>query len=158
MQESADGMMAGILAGSNFLLQAAGWLEGGLTIGYEKFVIDLDHCGMMVRMLDGLAIDTEGLAADAYLEAGPGKAFLGTAHTLAHFECANYLSDLADTSSYEQWTEDGRRDLEVRANERWKEMLADYEQPELDPATRTRSVTSESGPGTLSTRVTLAKL
>ena len=134
MQESADGMMAGVLAGSNFLLQAAGWLEGGLTIGYEKFVIDLDHCGMMVRMLDGLAIDAEGLAAEAYREAGPGKAFLGTAHTLAHFKTANYLSDLADTASYEQWVEDGRCDIETRANRLWKNMLADYEAPPLDPA------------------------
>jgi trimethylamine--corrinoid protein Co-methyltransferase len=134
MQESAAGMMAGILAGSNFVLQAAGWLEGGLTIGYEKFVMDLDHCGMMLRMLAGLAIDEDGLAADAYREAGPGEAFLGTAHTLANFETANYLSDLADTASYEQWVEDGRRDLEQRANRRWKEMLADYQAPLLDPA------------------------
>jgi trimethylamine--corrinoid protein Co-methyltransferase len=134
MQESADGMMAGILAGSNFLLQAAGWLEGGLTIGYEKFVMDLDHCGMMVRMLDGLVVDSDGLAADAYREAGPGIAFLGTTHTLAHFKTANYLSDLADTTSYEQWVEDGRQDLEQRANRRWKEMLADYQAPPLDPA------------------------
>jgi trimethylamine--corrinoid protein Co-methyltransferase len=134
MQESADGMMAGVLAGSNFLLQAAGWLEGGLTIGYEKFVMDLDHCGMMARMLDGLAIDAEGLAAEAYREAGPGIAFLGTAHTLAHFETANHPSDLADTASYEQWVEDGRLDLERRANRRCKEMLADYQPPPLDPA------------------------
>ena len=134
MQESADGMMAGILAGSNFVLQAAGWLEGGLTIGYEKFVMDLDHCGMMLRMLGGLAIDDAGLAAEAYREAGPGQAFLGTAHTLAHFETANYLSDLADTASYEQWTEAGSEDLERRANRRWKEMLAEYEAPPLDPA------------------------
>jgi trimethylamine--corrinoid protein Co-methyltransferase len=134
MQESADGMMAGILAGANFVLQAAGWLEGGLSIGYEKFVMDLDHCGMMLRMLGGLAVDDEGLAAEAYLEAGPGQAFLGTAHTLAHFETANYLSDLTDTASYEQWTEAGSQDLERRANRRFKEMLQGYQAPPLDPS------------------------
>ncbi len=134
MQESADGMMAGILAGANFVLQAAGWLEGGLAIGYEKFVMDLDHCGMMLRMLGGLAIDDAGLATEAYREAGPGQAFLGTAHTLAHFETANYLSDLADTASYEAWTEAGSEDLERRAHRRWKEMLAGYQAPPLDPA------------------------
>ncbi len=134
MQESAASMMAGILAGSNFVFHAAGWLEGGLTMGYEKFAMDLDHCGMMLRMLGGLTIDGDGLAADAYREAGPGEAFLGTAHTLAHFETANYMSELADTASYEQWVEDGRHDLEQRANRRWKEMLADYQAPPLDPA------------------------
>ena len=130
MQESA----ASILAGSNFIFHAAGWLEGGLTMGYEKFVMDLDHCGMMLCMMGGLTIDDESLAADAYRETGPGEAFLGTAHTLAHFETANYLSDLADTASYEQWEEAGRLDLEQRASRRWKEMLADYRAPALDPA------------------------
>ncbi len=134
MQESAASMMAGIMAGSNFIFHAAGWLEGGLTMGYEKFAADLDHCGMMLRMQAGLTIDSESLAADAYLEAGPGEAFLGTAHTLAHFEAANYLSDLADTSSFEQWTEEGRLDLEQRGHRRWQAMLADYQAPPLDPA------------------------
>ena len=134
MQESTASMMAGILAGSNFIFHAAGWLESGLTIGYEKFAMDLDQCGMMLRMAGGLTIDDVGLAADAYRESAPGENFLGTAHTLSHFETANYLSDLADTASYEQWAEDGGRTLEQRASGRWKEMLADYQEPPLDPA------------------------
>ena len=89
---------------------------------------------MMLRMLDGLTVDGEGLAAAAYREAGPGEAFLGTAHTLAHFETANYLSELADTASYEQWAEGGRLTLEQRAHRRWRQMLADYQAPPLDPA------------------------
>ena len=134
MQESTASMMAGVLAGSNFIFHAAGWLEGGLTMGYEKFVMDLDHCGMMLRLAAGLTVDEAGLAAEAYREAGPGEAFLGTAHTLAHFETANYDSALADTASYEQWLEAGRLDLEQRAGRQWREMLAAYEPPPLDPA------------------------
>ena len=134
MQESVASMMSGVLAGSNFIFHAAGWLESGLTIGYEKFAMDLDHCGMMLRMAGGLTIDDDGLAADAYRENQPGENFLGTAHTLSHFETANYLSDLADTASYEQWTEDGGLTLEQRASRRWKEMLADYQERPLDPA------------------------
>ncbi len=134
MQESVASMMSGILAGSNFVFHAAGWLEGGLTMGYEKFVMDLDHCGMVLRMMGGLSIDAGDLAADAYREAGPGGNFLSTAHTLAHFETANYASDLADTASFEQWQENGRLDLESRASRRWKDMLADYRAPPLEPA------------------------
>ncbi len=134
MQEAATSMMSGVLAGSNFIFHAAGWLEGGLTMGYEKFVMDLDHCGMMVRMMAGLTIDEDSLAEDAYREAGPGEAFLGTAHTLKHFRSANYLSDLADTASFEQWSEAGSLDMERRANARWKELLAEYEAPPLDAA------------------------
>jgi trimethylamine--corrinoid protein Co-methyltransferase len=133
MQESAASMMAGILAGSNFVFHAAGWLEGGLIMGYEKFAVDLDHCGMMLKMLAGLSVDPENLAADAYREAGPGGAYLSTAHTLSHFETANYLSDLADTASFEQWVEDGRLDLEQRGHRTWQAMLEGYETPPIDP-------------------------
>ncbi len=132
MQESAVSMMAGMLAGSNFVFHAAGWLEGGLTMGYEKFVMDLDHTGMMLRMLGGLEVTDDQLAAGAYREAGPGQAYLGTAHTMQHFRSANYESALADTKSFEQWTEDGALTEEQRANGLWKQMLADYEAPPLD--------------------------
>ncbi|MEM7428977.1 MAG: trimethylamine methyltransferase family protein [Pseudomonadota bacterium] len=134
MQESAVSMMAGMLAGSNFVFHAAGWLEGGLTMGYEKFVMDLDHTGMMLRMLGGLDVSDEQLAADAYLEAGPGEAYLGTAHTMRNFRTANYQSELADTRSFEQWTEDGSHTAEQRAHTLWKQMLEAYEPPPLDTA------------------------
>lgn len=133
MQESVAGMMAGLLAGANFIHQSAGWLEGGLTIGYEKFVMDADHCGMMLRMMAGLTIDDETLAREAYREAGPGKTFLGTAHTYTHFRFANHQSELTDSTPYEQWTEAGSRDLQIRANECWKRMLAEYEAPPIEP-------------------------
>jgi len=134
MQESADTMNAGLLAGANYVLHAAGWLEGGLTVGYEKFVMDLDRCGMMQRWLSGLTIDRNGLASDAFRQAEPGENFLGTAHTLANFETANYQSELADTASYEQWLQQGAETIERRANRRWKQQLAEAAPPALDPA------------------------
>jgi trimethylamine--corrinoid protein Co-methyltransferase len=132
MQESVASMMSGIMAGSNLVLHAAGWLEGGLTFGYEKFAMDLDHCGMMLAMIGGLKVNDDNLAADAYRQAGPGGDYLGSAHTLRHFETANYMSDMADTTSFEQWTENGSRDAERRAGDRWTEMLANYDPPALD--------------------------
>ena len=134
MQASADTLSAGILGGVNFVLQSAGWLEGGLTMGYEKFVMDLDRLGMTHRLLDGLTVDENSLGREAFLEAGPGIGFLGTHHTLQNFESANYISALADTLSYEQWSEGGSFDTQMRANLQWKEMLAAYEPPPLDPA------------------------
>ncbi len=132
MQEAANSMLTGVLAGSNFIFHSAGWLEGGLMLGYEKFVMDLDHCGMMLKMMCGLEVDGNGLAADAFLENRPGENFFGTAHTLRNFETANYMSDLADTSSYEHWSETGSLTMEQRANKRWKEMLEGYEAPPID--------------------------
>lgn len=134
MQESVASMMSGMLAGTNIVFHAAGWLEGGLTMGYEKFVMDLDHCGMMLRLIQGLEIDEDTLAAGAFEEAGPGVNFLGTAHTLAHFETANYQSDLADTQSFEQWTETGAQDMQCRAQLQCKAMLQGEGAPPLDRA------------------------
>ena len=133
-QESGDTMLVGLHAGANFVLQAAGWLEGGLVIGYEKFVFDLDRCGSLSRMLTGLVVDDNTLAADAFREAGVGTNFLGVDHTMANFETANYQSDLADDTSFEQWADAGSLDSAHRANLRWKEMLADYRPPPFDQA------------------------
>lgn len=135
MQESADAMNAGLMAGANFVLHAAGWLESGMTMGYEKFVMDLDHCGMMHRVMTGLSLDDNALGTAAFRQAGPGENFLGVEHTLRNFETANYMSDLADTDPYEQWVDNGREDIERRANQRWKEMLKQYEPPGLDRVT-----------------------
>jgi len=133
LQETADSMTPGVLSGANFIFQAAGWLEGGLTMGYEKFVIDADRCGMMQRMLGGLAVDETTLAADAFSEVGPGGNFLGAQHTLAHFETANYASEIADTNSFEQWRDSGSKDTAQRAYERWNALLHEYVPPPLDP-------------------------
>ena len=135
MQESSDSMTAAVLAGSNIVFHAAGWLEGGLTMGYEKFMMDVDRCGMMCKMLGGITIDDNQLAYDAYLQAGPGENFLSVDHTLANFETVNYKSDLlADTQSFEQWSDSGALTTEQRANIKWKKALKEYQDPGLDSA------------------------
>ena len=123
-----------MLGGVNFVLHAAGWLEGGLTMGYEKFVMDLDQCGMMHAFAKGVDLSPNGQALDAIIENGPGQHFLGTAHTLANFETAFYRSSIADNNSYEQWEDEGSLDAAHRANAIWKKMLAEYEPPPIDEA------------------------
>ena len=100
--ESAATLHPTIMAGVNFVLHAAGWLEGGLAIGYEKFVLDCDQLGMMATFVKGLDLSDNGQALDAIRENPPGQHFLGTAHTLANFETAFYRSR-------------HRRQLELRA-------------------------------------------
>ena len=132
--ESANTLQPTILAGVNFVLHAAGWLEGGLTMGYEKFVMDLDQCGMMAAFARGVDLSPNGQALDAIIENGPGQHFLGTAHTLANFESAFFRSSIADNNSYEQWEAEGALDATNRANVIWKKMLAEYEPPPIDEA------------------------
>lgn len=132
--ESASTMIPTVMAGVNFVLHAAGWLEGGLSIGYEKFVLDDDQLGMFGTFVKGLDLSDNGLALDAILENPHGQHFLGSAHTLANFENAFYRSETADNNSYEQWAEEGSQDSIVRANAIWKKRLASYEPPALDSA------------------------
>ena len=103
---SAATLQPTVLAGVNFVLHA-GWLEGGLSVGYEKFILDADQCGMMAVFVKGVDLSENGQGLDAIRENGPGQHFLGTAHTLANFESAFYRSETADNNSFEQWVEDG---------------------------------------------------
>jgi len=132
--ESASTIIPTVLAGVNFVLHSAGWMEGGLAIGYEKFMMDADQLGMMMTLGRGLDMTENGQAIDQLLDHDPGNHFLGTAHTLVNFETAFYRSTLADNSSYEQWLEDGSTSAADRANTAWKSSLAAYEPPPLDDA------------------------
>ncbi len=132
--EAANTLQTASLAGVNFMLHTAGWLEGGLVMGYEKFIMDCDQASMIGVLLGGLDLSDNAQAMEAFHEVGPGKHFLGSAHTLSNFETAFYRSTVADNNSYEQWSMEGGLDTAQRANVLWKKMLADYEAPELDPA------------------------
>jgi len=132
--ESAQTLLPTLLAGVNFVLHAAGWLEGGLCSSYEKFVMDADQLGMMQVLSQGVDLSRECQALDAIREVGPGNHYLGCAHTQAHFKSAFYRSSIADNNSVEQWEAEGSQDATQRANALWKRTLAEYQAPALDPA------------------------
>ena len=130
--ESMATFLPSLLAGVNFMLHSAGWLEGGLAMGYEKFIIDADQCNLAATFVNGVDLSENGQAMSAIGEVSPGGHFLGTAHTLANFETAFARSEVANNDSFEQWEEDGSLDAAQRANGIWKKMLDDYEAPPLD--------------------------
>ncbi|MCB0171015.1 MAG: trimethylamine methyltransferase family protein [Anaerolineae bacterium] len=132
--ESASTMWPTVQAGVNFVLHAAGWLEGGLISGYEKFVLDLELCGMMAKYVEGIGLSEEEFAWDAFKEVGPGNHFLGSAHTMRHYETAFYQHTVFNMDNYEKWAEEGSPDSYEKANALWKRMLRNYEAPPLDEA------------------------
>ncbi|MEM8686517.1 MAG: trimethylamine methyltransferase family protein [Pseudomonadota bacterium] len=134
--ESADSMHSTFLAGAHFVLHSAGWLEGGLVTGYEKLLQDADRLGAYQVMAAGLSTDENALAQGAYREVEPAGHFLGCAHTLANYETAFYEAQMSNSESFEQWSDEGSKDSAVRANERWKQMLKDYEAPAMDEGQR----------------------
>ncbi|HEY7625870.1 MAG TPA: trimethylamine methyltransferase family protein [Ilumatobacteraceae bacterium] len=134
MSESAVSMLSALLCGANFILHAAGWLEGGLTMGYEKFMMDLDLCGAAHTYMNGMDLAPDQFALDAFAEIGPGKHFFSAQHTLRHYETAFYDPALSDSSSFEQWRDAGELRTEDRAAARYREILANYEPPPIDDA------------------------
>ncbi|ODT07602.1 MAG: trimethylamine methyltransferase [Mesorhizobium sp. SCN 65-20] len=133
MNEGTMSMLAAVHCGANFILHSAGFLDGLLSMSYEKFVMDADFCGALHTYLDGVKIDDNQLALDAFREVGPGNHFFGCAHTMANYETAFWDSAIADNEPYEKWEAAGSVDAASRANKRWKTMLAEYEAPPLDP-------------------------
>ena len=132
--ETAHTHNAALLGGVNFMLHACGWLEGGLVSSFEKFVMDADQLGILHHMAGGVEIDENAQAMDAIREVGPSGHYLGCAHTQANFKDAFWRSDLLDYKPFETWYEEGARDTMTLASARVEYLLANYQQPALDPA------------------------
>ena len=132
--ESANSLNMGLLSGVNFMLHAAGWLEGGLVASFEKFVMDADQLGALHHIAKGIDVSENGQAMDAIREVGPGGHYLGCAHTQANFQSAFWRSNLFDYKPYETWADEGSRDTVQLAAARVEKLLADYQAPAIDPA------------------------
>ena len=124
------------LAGANWVMHSAGWLEGGLVAGYEKFVIDVELLQMLQHEFTPLEVDEASLAFGAHEEVGHGGHFLGAAHTMERFRTCFYRPMLSSSENYERWMRNGARDTATRAGEIYRKKLEEYEPPPLDDAIR----------------------
>lgn len=132
--ESMVTMSATMMAKTDFVLHAAGWLDGGLTAGYEKFMLDCEIAGVYRHWERGLDLSPNALALDAVEATPPGGQFFDADHTLAHFRNACAPPRLFDNNHYEGWCGLGAKDSTMRAAEVVKSLLASYEPPPLDAA------------------------
>ena len=131
--ETQMSLWGALMGGTNLLLHGAGWLEGGLTCSAEKFVMDVEMLQMFAELFKPVAVDDTTLGLEAIADVGPGGHFFGTQHTLDRFETAFYAPLLSDWSNFENWRDKGSVDATRRANAIYKETLANYELPEMDP-------------------------
>ncbi len=130
--EAAMTLWPTFLAGTNFVMHSAGWLESGLVSCYEKFVVDVELLRMLQYMFQPLHINEETLAFRAHQEVGQGGHFLGAEHTLERFRECFYRPLLSSTENYERWNRNGGKDSAARASEIVDRTLEEYEEPELD--------------------------
>jgi len=124
------------LAGVNWVMHSAGWLEGGLVAGYEKFIVDIELLQMMRVEFTPLEISEESLAFGAHQEVGHGGHFLGAEHTMERFRTCFYRPLLSSSENYERWMRGGGADANARATKIYQSTLDSYEQPPLDNAIR----------------------
>jgi trimethylamine---corrinoid protein Co-methyltransferase len=124
------------LAGANWVMHSAGWLEGGLVAGFEKFIIDVELVQMLQHEFTPLEIDEASMAFDAHQEVGHGGHFLGAAHTMERFRTCFYRPFLSSSENYERWMRNGAKDTATRAGEIYRQKLEEYEAPPMDDAIR----------------------
>jgi trimethylamine--corrinoid protein Co-methyltransferase len=129
-------MLPTFLAGANWVMHSAGWLEGGLVAGYEKFIVDVELLQMLQAEFTPLEIDEGSLAFDAHQEVGHGGHFLGAAHTMERFRTCFYRPMLSSSENYERWMRNGGVDAAGRAARIYRQKLEEYEPPPLDEAVR----------------------
>ncbi len=132
--ESINTLWPAMQGGVNFMLHAAGWLEGGLVSSFDKFILDCEQLEAQQRIAAGIDMSENAQAMDAIEEVGPGGHYLGCKHTQENFKSAFFVARTADNNSFEQWQVDGEKTAPMRANETAKKWLDNYQAPSLDAA------------------------
>jgi len=132
--ESANTLWPAMQGGVNFMLHAAGWLEGGLVSSFDKFILDCEQLEAQQIIASGIDMSENGQAMDAIKEVGPGGHYLGCEHTQKNFQSAFFVARTADNNSFEQWEIDGGKRAPQRANNIARTWLDNYQAPALDRA------------------------
>jgi trimethylamine--corrinoid protein Co-methyltransferase len=110
-------------------------MHGGLTASFEKLILDAEMLQMMAAYFQPIAVTEATLAVEAIRDVGAGGHFFGAAHTMDRYETAFYTPLLSNWDNHPQWLERGAVQSRERANTVWKQILADYTQPPIDPGT-----------------------
>lgn len=129
-------MLPTFLAGINWVMHAAGWLDGGLVASYEKFVLDVQILELLQKEFTPLDFDEESLAFGAHEEVGHGGHFLGAMHTMERFRTCFYRPFLSSSDNYDKWMRNGAKDAATRAGDIWRKKLDEYDPPAIDDAVR----------------------
>jgi trimethylamine--corrinoid protein Co-methyltransferase len=131
--ESQFGLWGCLMAGATVVIHAAGWLEGGLTVSYEKMITDLEVLQMVAELCAGTPATDADIGLDALREVQPGGHFFGAAHTMERYQTQFYEPLVGDWSNFGTWTERGAIDADHRATGKWKGIVDEFQPPAHDP-------------------------
>lgn len=138
MWETEHSLWAAVQSGTHMVYHAAGWLEGGLIASPEKFIMDCEVLGQIQRYMEPelCATGPDEIALDAIREVGHDGHFFGIQHTQDRYTNAFYQPFLSDWKNYEGWEAAGGVWTVERAHLMFKEIIANFEEPPMDPAIR----------------------
>ncbi len=142
--ESALTSLLCALAGANFIHDAAGLMEFALTACYEKYVIDNEILGMVMRAVEGIRVDDDTLAFDLIKKVGPGGNFITAKHTRRFMRKEHYEPSLSDRDSREEWEDEGAKTTWERAAEKVRTII-DSHTGSLPDAVRRRILSEIKG-------------
>ena len=133
--ESAVSYMATMQAGVNFNLHTAGWLEGGLAIGYEEIILDADQASMAEAFIAGVDLSENGWPCRRCLTAVRASTSWVRRTRWPTSRTRSGDPSFRTTTASSSGRRRVARRRRLRANARWKRTLGEYEAPPLDEGT-----------------------
>lgn len=130
--ETQLGLWGCLLAGATVVIHSAGWLEGGLTVSYEKLITDVEVLQIVADLCARAQAGPDEIGLDALAEVQPSGHFFAAAQTMARYQTEFYEPLVADWSNIGTWEEKGAKDATTRATEIWQSILSDGPKPIVD--------------------------
>jgi trimethylamine--corrinoid protein Co-methyltransferase len=127
--ETNMALWAQLQANATLTVHSAGWLEGGLTFGYEKFINDIEALQTIAELCQKTPEDPESLGWSALCEVEPGGHFFATQHTMDRYKTAFYEPLVSDLRNHGAWRDDGAKSSAERATKIWQNTLRDFKAP-----------------------------
>ena len=112
-----------------------GMVDTGMTISYEQLLIDAEIARMIRRVMQGIAVNDETLAADVIMAVGAAGTYLSQKHTLRHMKQESSRAKLIDRRTFEAWEKRGSKDMFAVANEEARKILETHKVAPLPDAT-----------------------
>jgi trimethylamine---corrinoid protein Co-methyltransferase len=131
--ETHMALWAALQANATLTIHAAGWLEGGLTFGYEKFINDIEALQTLAELCQPTPEDDDSLGWSALADVAPGGHFFATDHTMQRYKTAFYPPLVADLQNVGAWAEAGRKTATQRATPIWQAVLEEFQRPAAAP-------------------------
>jgi trimethylamine--corrinoid protein Co-methyltransferase len=112
------------MAGATVIIHSAGWLEGGLSVSYEKIITDVEVLNMIAELCAGKQAGVDEIGFENALSCvDPSGHFFASPQTMERYSTEFYEPIVHDYANFGTWTERGSKDASARSTEVWQEIV-----------------------------------